>query len=252
MDLAVRAQRIGNLARFQKWFQSWAEELFSDAVGCIVGGSAFLHSFCRVLGSFYAFDESSPSHPPTALRAHLGGNVLAARDLLVGGNQASILGDWIAEAETIHSSKSYVNRDAQTQLLSPVLVREIETVHPLLVKAAEVALNGRAYSPVLLNQDIARAENMSVSGVPPSEEPTVPSLTSGPEEPLPSERIFSIAWQAFCSSAQGSPDAASAQRSVRQAEALLEALDGAEAIRAWKGRHECAIGAGNQGASKGA
>ena len=88
MDLAVRAQNGSGISRAFRSGSSPGRRnsslMRSDALSAA-------QPFCTPsAGSSEApdaFDESSPSHPPTALRAHLGGSILAARGLLAGGNR---------------------------------------------------------------------------------------------------------------------------------------------------------------------
>jgi hypothetical protein len=232
-DLMERVERSKLLARFRQYFRAWSEELFSDAVGCLMSGASYLHAFCRVLCSFYAFDEPTSSHPPVAFRVHLCGRILDDKQLKPGGNQEAVVAGWTTEAERIHNSAAYIARDPSTKKLLPVLLRELEPVHQQLVLAAETSLGTRVYGPALVADDAKRAEHAATLGVPPIESAEIPALTDGPGDPLNAERIFAITWQAFCQVQHG-VGAKSYDRSSRQAASLLEALDGAEAIRAWK------------------
>jgi hypothetical protein len=231
-NLIERAKRSILLRKFVDAYSSWVEELFADAVGFLVSGPCYLQAFCRVLGGFFTFDQFSHSHPPTAFRVNLLGHALKDRAFVLAGRQGEILNSWPEEARRIHENHKYVAGDDDARKILPLLLRETAKAHQRIVDSVVSVLGQAACTPAMLADDVSSAAIYEKLGVLPVEKDPFPT-PGQPGEPRSAERVFSICWLSYVGDVPvGHPQ--NDKRCLRHGDALLEALDGCEALRTWR------------------
>jgi hypothetical protein len=233
-DLMRRVEFALLQSAYMKAMTSWLEELYADVVGLLLSGPAYFVAFSRLLGGFFPIDNVSVSHPPTALRIRLLGETLSKFGLLAAlpGTTRPLVDEWLARAQT--ATKYAPVGDLNPKLI-PLLVQAAEAAHPGVIAAAAARVGGRAYTASLLAEDGERGRLLRELKIPPIEQDALPPLTE-PGQPLPPARIFSAVWAAFLEQTSGAspPLAGVASAAEQYARVLLGALDGAEALRAWR------------------
>jgi hypothetical protein len=232
----------------------WAEELFGDAFGLLSGGPAFLQAFCHVVAAIGGHTQATHSHPPTALRIALMAKAARPREYLVNLPPSAMqaLCGWINEAEHIDSKKEYRPVDDfrdDLQALSELDIGELDIprlvtdmgeemirVYPTILKLVERELHGRLHTRSVQDEDQKCARQLAELNIPTIETASVPSL-SGPGVPLSAARIFSRHWLAYyldSRHAKATTEIDKKELWSLYGERVLGALDGAEALRAWR------------------
>jgi hypothetical protein len=237
-DLVKSLQIKSTIQTYLKILSNWIEELFSDLIGTLLVGPAYVLGFGRVLGGFFPLENASSTHPPPALRLRLMLEVLTKRALISGnlpGGVPELFAAWSAEVTRIDTSKSYRSSERRSvpNELIPLLIAGSKGIFHEIEAMALKALGDRPATSNTQKIDLDRATILHRLKIPPVEDPATPTLT-GSGSPLEAARIFSTCWMAFY---LGLADPTLADKhgelSLFYGNAVLEALDAAESLRVW-------------------
>jgi hypothetical protein len=226
---------------YEEFLTHWVEELYSDAVGLLSCGGAFLSAFCKVVGGAGPLTTASEYHPPTALRISLMAKEAERRALLsaVPREAAPALrGAISAAAHYVDRGDYHVLEDADPVLRAnlPDIVKEAERLYPSIVAEVTKLLGIHCYTEETQKVDTERAELIATLRIPAVEAEILPSFTSA-GTPLSAARIFTRHWAAYyldpkVRETKGELDHAKVMR--HYGDGLLGSLDAAEALRAWR------------------
>jgi hypothetical protein len=224
--------------KWDKAIGQWIEEIFSDVFGVLSVGPAYLHSFCRVLGAKAPLTDCTSVHPPSALRISIMNALLEDRKMLAGIPAAvsAALHIWSTQSDGIVKSHDFTVDEKEVNEVVHDFARELVKaalgVVEEVVKKVELVLGPTIFTAEDGRRDLTRATRIASLNIPAIEEDEPPRL-DGLDNPLSAARIFASNWLAYYLNERlVDHDRRDGMR--QHGERLLNSLDAAEAIRAWR------------------
>jgi hypothetical protein len=238
--------------------EDWIQEIFSDTIGCLLMGPAFLFAYVSFLGSFMALDQSRDTHPSTRLRT---ANILTVlrrrryRGDVVARHGAALLKAWEVALKELPEEQVKPGEEvdqAVWELAGNIVFLSLTKVR----RAATDRVKAVAYRSNSYKEDVDEFVKLLLDErIPPIERTSRQSGKKGTMVALDLASVLNVGWEAIlsrhiASSKKASPTAEELATAAESAfrtreklnEMILRAIELGEVRRTWEGVHVHAIG----------